>query len=280
MATAEKGFQAVLKKYIESEQLTLPIFNPVAMQVQMELVKEDPDMRALGKLIMADQSLSSKVIKLANSPLYGGLAKVENVQTAIVRLGFKELGRLILHELSRKPYHCKDPQLNNLMKNLWQHSVGCAFGAGWLSDRLDFGIMQNEAFFAGLLHDVGKLLILMILEQKMVRDRSVVIKPEFVLEAMTAYHAEQGFRLMQQWKMPDYFCQVARDHHLEEIDGENYLLILVRFSNLVCRKLGIGLVVDDGLDLLSTREGGILNLTETDLADLETFLQSSPSLLD
>lgn len=278
MTDTGTGFAAVLERYIRSEKLTLPIFDPVSMQVQMELVKKDPDMRALGKLIMADQALSSKIIKLANSSLYGGLARVENVQTAIVRLGFRELGRVILHELSRKPYACKNQQINSLMKSLWQHSVGCAFGAGWLSDRLDFGVMQNEAFFAGLLHDVGKLLLLMILEQKMQHDSSVVIEPDLVLEAMTAYHAEQGYRLMQQWEMPDFFSVVARDHHLVDFDGSNYLLILVRLSNLVCHKLGIGLITDHALNLMATREAGLLNVSEEELVALEDLPAERPQL--
>lgn len=273
------AFAATVKHYIESEKLSLPIFDPIAMRVQLELIKKEPDIKVVERIINADQSLSSNIIKAANSPRFGGLVKTTTVRSAIVRLGMTEIGNIVLMDMNRKNYRSNNPKIRVLMKKLWQHSVGCAFAAGWLSKRLDFGVMQNEAFFAGLFHDVGKLLILVVIEQRRKKDRNLKLEHNLLLDAMKLLHTEQGFLLMQQLGLPDHACAIARDHHGPP-DRDNYLLMLVRMANLVCHKMGIGLDVMPELDLLETEEMEALQLTEEDLEELETFLQSTPSLAE
>lgn len=273
-------FAETVKKYIESEKLSLPIFDPVAMRVQMELIKKDPDVRKIEKIIIADQSLSSNILKVANSARYGGLVKTTTVRSAIVRLGTTEIGNIILLDMNRRYYRSKDPKNRVIMKRLWQHSVGCAFAAGWLSKRLDFGVMQNEAFFAGLFHDVGKLLILVVIEQRTKKERNTRIDSALLQEAMTVLHPEQGAKLMKQLGLPEEACHIAREHHQSQLEKDNYLLLLVRMANHVCHYLGIGMKHEEELDLLATEEAGMLNLTAEDIDDLQLFLHSTPSLAD
>lgn len=278
--TRSRAFADTVKSYIESEKLSLPIFDPVAMRVQQELIKKDSDIRVIEKIINADQSLSSNIIKTANSARFSGLVKTTTVRSAIVRLGMTEIGNIVLMDMNRKQYRSNDPKTRVIMRKLWQHSVGCAFASGWLSKRLDFGVMQNEAFFAGLFHDVGKLLILVVIEQRRKKDRFLKIDNNLLLEAIRILHAEQGFLLMQQLGMPEAACVIARDHHKEQLDADNYLLVLVRMANMICRKLGIGLVSEPDLQLLLTPEAEVLDLSEQDLEDLEEFLKSTPSLAE
>ena len=90
------AFVETLKRYIESEKLTLPIFDPVAMRVQLELIKKNPDIKKIEKIIVADQALSSNLLKVANSSRFGGLVKTTTVRSAIVRLGTTEISSIIL----------------------------------------------------------------------------------------------------------------------------------------------------------------------------------------
>ena len=69
--TKSNSFVEAVQSYIQSEKLSLPIFDPVAMKVQLELIKKNPDVRKLEKMIIADQSLSSNILKVANSSRYG-----------------------------------------------------------------------------------------------------------------------------------------------------------------------------------------------------------------
>ncbi len=276
--TNENSFVAVLKKHIESEQLSLPIFDSVSLRIQMELIKKNPDFRVVEKLIIADQSLSSNLLKIANSARYRGLVETSTVKAAITRLGMTEIARIISMDINQKIFSSRDRQLNVFMKKLWQHSMGCAFAAGMLSHRLDFGVMQNEAFFAGLFHDIGKLLILKVIAQKKQKDPSIAVPDELLLSAMEILHTEHGYLLMQQINMPQMFAVITRDHHLQEFDRTNYLLILVKMANHICHQMGIGLTHDATIELLETEEAVLLNLAQSDLEEVVNFLKSTSGL--
>jgi HD-like signal output (HDOD) protein len=268
----------VINRFIESDAVKLPVFSSVAARIQEEMARKEPSVTVLEKIITSDQALATQVLKIANSPFYRGLAEVGTVRAAIMRLGMEEIGKVVVMVASRQQFSSTDKTINQLMKKLWQHAVGCAYGAVWLSRRYTYGVDQSQAFFGGLFHDVGKLLILVVIEQIKRKNSNLKITEALLLEAMAKLHAQEGARLLAQWNMPDYFCVIARDHHNLEIDEKNFLLLLVRMANQVCHKLGIGLDQEANLMLPATLEAGLLNLTEIDLAELEIVLEDTAAL--
>lgn len=268
----------VINRCIESDSVSLPVFNTAAARVQQEMARKEPSLQVLERVITSDQALSTQVLKIANSPFYRGLAEVGTVRSAVMRLGMKEIEQIVLLATSRQHFASKDRTISLLMKKLWQHAVGCAYGTVWLAKRHTYGVEQSQAFFGGLFHDVGKLLILVIIEHVKRKNTALKLTDGLLLEAMAKLHAREGNKLLTQWNMPDYFCVVARDHHTVEIDDKNTLLLLVRMANLVCHKLGIGLVKDTALVLPATVEANLLNLSEIDLAELEIALEDTAVL--
>ncbi|MDD2468998.1 MAG: HDOD domain-containing protein [Desulfobulbus sp.] len=276
----QQAFVETLRTFLESERLTLPVFNPITLRVQQELVKKEPNFSKVEKLIRADQSLSSNIVNIANSALYRGLLPVNTVKAAIVRLGISEVARIAFTDINKKIFTCRDSQIDSVMKKLWQHSLGCAFAAGMLSQRLDFGVMQHEAFSAGLFHDIGKLLILKVLAKKKRNNKGLVVPEDILLGAMDLLHTEQGDHLLRQIQMPEFFAVIARDHHMEDYDRDNYLLLLVRMANYICHALGIGLKEELPIPLLRQPEALQLRLAHSDLEKIEKFLQTTPGLFD
>jgi HD-like signal output (HDOD) protein len=272
------SFLEVITRHIESGNIVLPVFSAVALRVQQELVKKEPEISVVEGILAGDQSLSSQVLQMANSAFYQGLVEVLTVRAAIIRLGMQEVGRLALLVASRNQFRSKDKILNALMKQLWQHAVGCALGVKWLARRCKFDELENHVFFAGLLHDVGKLFVLMVVDQLRDKDQSVSINHALLMESMASLHAQQGYNLMRQWNMPEDYCIVTRDHHLKDYDRKNHLLVLVRLVDRACLKLGIGLLKDESIVLSTMEEAQELNLTEIDLAELEIFLEDTPVL--
>ncbi len=258
--------------------MRLPVFNTAAARIQQEMAKKEPNPQIIEKVVTSDQALSTQVLKIANSPFYRGLVEVGTVRAAVNRLGMKEIEKIVLLATSRQQFTSSDKTINVVMKKLWQHSVGCAFGTVWLAKRYRYGVDQSEAFFGGLFHDVGKLLILMVVEQVKRKHPTLKITDALLAEAMARLHAQEGYKLLLQWNMPESFCVIARDHHAMEINDKNYLLLLVRMANLVCRKLGIGMEKDPSLILPATLEANLLNLTEIDLAELEIVLEDTAIL--
>ena len=276
--TAPLSLVDVIHRFIESDAVNLPVFNSAAARIQQELAKKEPSIPVIEKIITSDQALATQVLKIANSSFYRGLAEVGTVRAAIMRLGMQEIEKIVLLATSRQQFSSADKAINMLMKKLWQHAVGCAYATVWLSRRYTYGIDQSQAFFGGLFHDVGKLLVLMVVEQVKRRNSNLKITEALLLEAMARLHAREGAKLLAQWNMPEYFCVVARDHHSQEIDEKNMLLLLVRMANLVCHKLGIGLEKEPFLILPATLEANLLNLTEIDLAELEIVLEDTAVL--
>lgn len=272
------SFVDAIKKKIHEDDVILPVFNSAAMQVQQELVKKEPDMQVFEKIISTDQSLSSLVLQMANSSFYKGLVEVATVRAAIVRLGIREVGRISLLAASKNQFRSKDKKLNVVMRKLWQHSVGCALGVKWLTKRCQLDELERHAFFAGLLHDVGKLLVLMVIEQLKKKNPTLPVTDALLLEAMASLHTEQGYYLMKLWNMPESYCVIARDHHKADYDKANDMLILVRIANMMCNKIGIGLQKDPTLVVSTTPEIHHFNLSEIDIAEMEIALEDTSIL--
>ena len=272
------SFVDEIERVIAAGEVTLPVFNPTALRVQQELVKKEPDSRILEQLITGDQSLSSQVLRMANSAFYRGLANIMTVKAAIVRLGMREIGRIVLLSASQNQFRTTDPEINTVMKKLWQHSAGCALAANWLAKRCKFADLSTQAFFAGLLHDVGKLFVLMVIEQVKKKNTTLTMTDALFLEAIDTLHTKQGFALMQQWHMPEHYCLIVRDHHEPDVDTKDYLLLIVRLADMACQKLGIALTPQPTLNLAATIEAGVFNLSEIDLAELEVTLEDTASL--
>lgn len=272
------SFVDLIKDFIEKGNIVLPVFNSAAMKVQQELVKKEPDMRVLVNIISGDQSLSSQVLQMANSSFYTGLVEVMTIQAAMVRLGIREVGRISLLSASKNQFHSNDKEHKQIMRRLWQHSVGSAMGAKWLTKRSGLEELESEAFFAALFHDVGKLFVLMVIEQMKKKNSTMRTTPALLDEAMASLHTGQGYNLMKTWNIPEKYRVIARDHHLDDFDTRNLLLALVRVADKVCNKVGIGLQKQPDLVVSSTEEARLLNLTEIDLAELEILLEDTKVL--
>jgi HD-like signal output (HDOD) protein len=265
-----------LNKLLESDQGTLPVFSAVSLKIQLELIKDHPDLKVIEKFITEDQSLSSTVLRIANSVKYCGLIETTTVKSAIVRLGMAEIMQIVCTDINNKMFSSHDAAIDAIMKRLWQHSVGCAFSAGILANTLSCGVLQDEAFSAGLFHDIGKLFVLKIIDDKK-NKKYLGFSDDYMLEVIESLHAKQGYRLMTRMKLPRMYAVVARDHHQHKYDRDNPLLVLVKLANNICHQLGIGLVANPSLDIMTTEEAALLNLTEPILEKLRKFLMNNPN---
>ena len=272
----KKLFLEMVNDYLTSEETKLPAFDKTALKRQQEVAKEDSDIGLIEKLIINDQALTGQVLKAANSAYYKGRVKATTVRNAVTRIGIKEIANIVTLVTQQKNYESKDEFIRKNMDTLWRHSTGCAIGAHWLAQNCEFKMFSHEAFFAGLLHDVGKLLILKVVED-IRRSGKLGFQPSesFVYDVMSRIHTEHGYSLMQNWNLPEKYCVVARDHDAEDFDTENVLLLIVRLANKMCHKLGIGLFEDSSILLPSLPEAQFFNLTDVDAANLEIALEDS-----
>ncbi len=273
---AQSSLVGMIENHTVADKIKLPAFNAIALRIQKEVAKEEPDSRLIEKLIVSDQSLTGEVLRVSNSSFYKGLAQVVTVRDALIRLGTKEVSNIVTLVALQHNFESKNPVVDQIMKKLWRHSVGSAIGASWLAKQSGFGALSHETFTAGLLHDVGKLYILKVMDG-MVASGKIDSPPSdsVINEVMENLHSDQGFSLMHQWNLSEKYCRVARDHHLAEIDVNNLVLVMVRLANQMCHKMGIGLKSDASIVLNATPEATQLQMSEVDLARLEVRLEDS-----
>jgi len=272
----QESFIEIIDKHLASSKARLPVFNTTALRIQQEIAKPEPDIRLVERLIVSDQSLTAKVLSVSNSSFYKGLNQVSTVRNAIVRLGINEVSNIVMLVTHENNFRSKDPLVHGVMRALWRHSVGCAMGSNWLAKHCGLHGLAHEAFFAGLLHDVGKLFILNVIDElKNSADLDIQPSDALLIEAMDSLHANHGYLLMMRWNLPEKYCDVVRDHHHEQLDSKNMLQILVRLADKACLKLGIGMVKDPALVLGATPEAEALHISEVDLARLEIKLEDS-----
>jgi HD-like signal output (HDOD) protein len=279
MENTTKPFKKIIEEHLASGETQLPAFDKTALKIQQETTKPAPDIDVIRELIREDQALTAQVLKMANTAFFRGLSKVETVRDAIVRLGIEQISNIVLLVTQKPIFKSGNRHVREFMEKLWRHSVGTALASAWLAKKSGYTQIATQAFIAGLLHDIGKLFLLTVMES--IREKKVhQFNPtkEFVTEIMDSLHTEQGWLLIQNWNLPEAYCLAARDHHAEIFDNRNTLLLLVRMADLTCNKMGIGLREPDEQILVATPEAVTLGLSEVDLAELEIMLEDAPLL--
>jgi len=273
---AKNSLIEMIDNFLRSKDVRLPAFNATAHRIQKEIAKEEPDSRLIEKLIVSDQSLTGEVLRVSNSSFYRGLTQITTVRDAIIRLGIKEVSNIVTLVTLQHNFRSKNASVQKIMGKLWRHSVGCAIGANWLARQTGFQALAHETFIAGLLHDVGKLYVLKVIDDMKASGEIKDLPSDKVInELMQQLHADQGYTILSNWNLPEKYCRVARDHHRAELDGNNLLLVMVRLANQVCHKMGIGLVEDPSIVLMEIPEAVQLQLSEVDVARLEVRLEDT-----
>jgi len=263
-------------EFAEEHRVTLPVVSPVAIELMAAVQREDARPSDVEAVVQSDQVLIAEVLRSANSAFYGGLSPVTSVQAAIFRLGLVQVARLVFMATERNRYTAHQPALGAVMHRLWAHSSACALGAEWLSKKLGHRGIEQEAFVGGLLHDIGKLYLVRVLDEMAATSPEPFETPKaFLLELLDVAHASQGFRLVSEWNLPAVYSTIVRDHHADEPDPTNIPLQLVRLANRACHKVGVGLKHEPELVLTVQSEAAMLLTSDVLLAELEILLEDA-----
>ena len=222
----------------------LPSIPKVVFEVTSLLNDSKTSTNRLSDVIGKDQGLTSKLLAISNSPLYGLKRKVSSIEFAVLVLGFQEIRNIVaalsfVDAIEVLPSNYFDPQ------EFWLHSMLVGTAAKGISQHLGFEF-GSEAFVAGLLHDLGILVIHKFFSKEFVEiitkassENMTILEAEANVLGLT--HQEIGKFLAEKWELPLLLCDSINYHHNPSEANENkYFVSIIHLVDLMTQRLRVG----------------------------------------
>jgi HD-like signal output (HDOD) protein len=256
---------------------SLPTLPSVIVRVNEQVGNPKTSALDLARTILEDQSLTARLLRLVNSPFYGFPRRIATVTEAVTILGFAPVRSLLL-TASVVDLLVGEETPEFSPTGLWEHSVGAAVGAGLLA-RHTRHEDREEVFVAGLLHDVGKLVLFHFLTKEFLavletsrREDIPIRTAEQRLLGFT--HDQVGRLLAERWKLPVRLSEAIGCHHRPDLAqvGKREAA-LVHVAEALTRALGLGSGGDDAVPMLESETWRRLGLQTTILEPLMIELE-------
>jgi len=242
---------------------------------------DNPDSTAedVKQVIESDPALSTRVLKVVNSSFYGFSRQISSIHHAVVLLGLTAVKNIAIAASLNKVFRGERicPEFD--ARDLWTHSIAVASGARSLAVQTGLSL-PDEAFLAGLIHDVGIIVELQSCRKQFVEiiahlsdDQNLTfLKAEE--QTLGATHESFGAALCRKWKFPVNLEYVAGFHHcpMELQDAQRTLPAIVHVADVMAARIGVGYTRTVESTMVDHEIFKALNLSETDLADLEKSL--------
>ncbi len=248
----------------------LPALPGVVSRV-MQLT-DDPDSTAqdISNVLNQDQAITARVLRLANSAYYGYTRRINTVADAIVFLGFKTIRSIVLAASVSDILNKELEGYALEYGELWRHSQACAMAARMIARKVRFNNL-DVAYTAGLLHDIGKVILNTTMKDTYheVVDRVSIGDMSFnqvEMEILGFDHAVVGSRVASKWSLPEQLVEaIAWHHEPEEAITNPQLTAIVHIADAVCMAMGIGIGIDGMMYPISSGAMELLGLNETDI---------------
>lgn len=196
-----------VKNELEANRLVLPTLPDIALKVRDSVSKGDTSAAELANMIATDPALSVRLIQVANSPLYRGTNEIKNIQMAVTRLGNSTIRTLITSLVMQQMFKPTSALLERYFRSVWEQGVNVSAICRALSTFAPH-LNGDEAMLAGLIHQIGKLPILSLVE-KIPEFRDSPSRLEKLLEKA---HPHVGKIIMDSWNFPTELKLVASDY--------------------------------------------------------------------
>ncbi|MFH1131352.1 MAG: HDOD domain-containing protein [Pseudomonadota bacterium] len=266
--------RTILLEKIDDNTLALPALPKTALKAQELLSRQDTDLKKVAEMLRQDPVLSLQILRLANSALYGGHERFDDIGRAVLHLGAWNVRSVLYAATAHRIFSSENTNISKTLKKLWDHCVAVAQIARRFCEGLE--IVEDEPFLAGLLHDIGKPIVgtyLRVAEQKLkIRGEPQWLSEEQWTEIVDTLHRPVSFAIVDRWKVPEQVAAGVRD--CEEYDPQNPTKIanVICFANNLAKKLGFcagsfdvvkaNIMVSEGLDLFELDEAAEEHLSE------------------
>jgi len=227
----------IIKRF-KKHDVDLPVLPEIVQDIQEIINSPSSSVDQLASLIEKDAVISVRLIYVANSALYRGTEKILSVKQAIPRIGAKETQSIIATIANKGLYEVKDKVFKKLMEKLWKHSLASAFAARSLAELMRLG-NSEKFYFMGLIHDMGKVLILKTLGDLHHKYESLDV--DEMLDEAKAVHTSFGSSTLRKWGFSDAYTRMCLLHSGPKFktttDKE---ILLINLAGNIAKKAGYG----------------------------------------
>lgn len=266
-------------KNVISNIRSLPTPPIVFHQIQKVTNDDNASATRVAAVLAEDPAMSVKVLKLTNSAFYGLAREVDSVKQAVVIVGMEAIKNLVLSSSVLDMFKGKDID-QGYQDRFWRHSLATACCSRLLARKFRARaiIDGDTAFSAGLLHDIGKLIICCFLTDeykllKLAREKDTTTA-DHLLENQTLgfNHAVIGGYLAVQWKLPQTLADSISYHHEpQDCETGNAVPYLIHLANFLAKKT---LASEDDGTIEQPLDEGVLEFLKVADSDLEALCDS------
>ncbi len=241
--TKDKRLLAFLDKIDD-----LPVLPPLAIKILEQAKNPDFSIDELIDLIMMDQVLTAKMVKIVNSVYFGLGRKVESLREALVYLGIKEVKNVVLTTTLMNTF--SSGKNSKILKSFWQFSFATAVVSKLLAKSIKYKDFER-AYLAGLLHDIGEIILIHNFSDDYVKVLQTVEQENCNFEQAEnkifgISHTDFGPWLLEQWNFFGEIAHVvARHHRPETAIYERTLVAIVHLAGVYCQNHDLGLVISE-----------------------------------
>ena len=258
-------------KHIETKlarATTLPILPNVVMQVLALTEDFNASARDYERLIMQDAALAAKILRTANSSYFGGCGQITTLRRALAQVGNNTLRSMCLTVSLQSALSSKNLNKAFNPQYFWLHSLGVACAAKILAC-LARDSRAEEAFVAGLVHDIGKLALCMFLPVEATHVYELmqackITQYEAEMQFLGVTHQDIGRMAAERWQLPEAYLMPIAKHHTpaEDCDEIDPLTAYVHVADIIAHQIGLGFEVDSANHCADPTVLALLNISE------------------
>ncbi len=221
-----------ITELFKSKSITLPSLPEIALYINAALEKEDVSTKKLSKIIQMDPVIAARVVQVANSPLYGNTEN-NSIQDALARIGIDGVRTIVMGVVLRDLFMPKSQPVIDTMTKFYEHSIRTGVICYALAKKLK-GFNRDQAFMAGILHDIGIVPILVVAD----RYPQISEKKNTLSAVLTHLKSYIGGMVLQQWGFSEKFTDVAKHAYdwkrkAEKADYCDLVQVALMHSHLV-----------------------------------------------
>ena len=222
--------------WLRPDDLSIPMLPDQAQRVLHLVGDPDVTIATLASVVSKDPVLATRVLGMANSALYGAMSPLRSVSDAVVRLGTRTVRNMVVTVSMQSQCGAGDMNGHDGLRFM-EHAVGTAYVAHLIAEKVRADV--EEAFLCGLLHDIGKLVILRTAHQYQ-QKHDAAIRSDELQSALAQHHAVCGALALGFWNVPDEVRDVVRHHHAFEEAADPQAAAICYAANLLSHRYGFG----------------------------------------